>query len=81
MSNEVNNGSADAKHDLKYSSNPYDLFRKRSHQPEVYATGDKGSRKHKSAVSINKSQYDGNDEETYNSMIVFVERPTVLAPP
>lgn len=79
MSNDVNDGSADTRHNLENFCNPYGLFRKGSYHSEVYAADDRSSREHQSAITSGTSHY--NEERTYESMIVLVGRPTVLAPP
>lgn len=79
MSHDINDGNTDTGHDLKNSYDPYDLFCKGAYHPKVYEANNKGNREHEGATSI--SAVESYEEDAYKSMIVLVERPTVLAPP
>ena len=54
LPHDVYDGSPNAKNNLQYSGNPYDLFRKGSYHPEVYETDDEGSCDDKGTETVSK---------------------------
>jgi hypothetical protein len=79
MSQEVQDSSANAKHDLKDTGNPYNRFSEGLDHPEVDEAEGERRKKNKAAAMV--SIVLGMMEKTHKRIMVFVDRPTVLAPP
>jgi len=79
LPHDVYNSSPNAKNNLQYSGNPYDSFGKCLCHLKVCQADDESSYENESTEMVSKDWSGG--EGAYKSMIVFVERPTILAPP